>query len=274
MHQQANIQVVTDQPGMTDAITCALGRSHHFHAAASLVEAQAQFRSTAFDLVIAHLNDEHQDGLAYLTHLRRAGILTPFILLTELPSLDTALQSMRLGVAAYLPGPVYLAELKKVVDQTLDRLRDPRSVLEDPQACARQRVLTDLDQQGSLLRHHIEQIARVTATARDGEHSALRPSLEAFVASGLHDIEGCLANLLTLLQHLNLMKAAPEPAAYRGVSDLIRQAEAHLHAAVDQLHLPAAGNDAAACLARTERPPAAPQTNTPQPRVLTQTANA
>jgi len=65
-----------------------------------------------YDLIISDINMPGNDDLAFIHAIERAAPGTPVILVTGYPSVDTAIDAVRLPVVDYLIKPVNMADLK------------------------------------------------------------------------------------------------------------------------------------------------------------------
>jgi DNA-binding NtrC family response regulator len=127
------ILVVDDEPGMLevcDDILRELPRTRvvtqqDSPRAAELLAAES------WDLLITDLSMPVLDGLALLRTARQHDAELPVLMLTAFPSVDTAVESMKLGAADYLTKPFLPDDLLLTVRRLLDgrRLRDENRLL-------------------------------------------------------------------------------------------------------------------------------------------------
>ncbi len=93
------------------------------------------------DLVVSDLTMPEMTGLELLERIRREHPATDFILLTGDASVESAVEALRMGAADYLIKPVREEQLRRVVEQVLDRRqlfeenRQLRDALRTMQAC-------------------------------------------------------------------------------------------------------------------------------------------
>ncbi len=76
-----------------------------------------------FELVLSDLTMPGASGLELLERMRRDHSETDFILITAQPSIDSAVQALRMGAVDYLRKPVRAEELSLLVQRTLERRR-------------------------------------------------------------------------------------------------------------------------------------------------------
>ncbi|HPM83225.1 MAG TPA: response regulator, partial [Candidatus Anammoximicrobium sp.] len=89
-------------------------------------------RRERFDLVLSDLNMPGNAQLELLREGRAQWPAVPLIVITGVPSLPTAIESLRLGIADYLLKPVSYRDLLSSIRRTLGRsagrpAREPRS---------------------------------------------------------------------------------------------------------------------------------------------------
>jgi CheY-like chemotaxis protein len=100
------------------------------------VEASALLEKTAFDLIISDIHMPGNTTLQFARDLEELAPQVPVILVTGNPSVQTAAQSVRLHVVAYLVKPLDYDELRQLVAEAIQRrgvwhaLSDDRKDLE------------------------------------------------------------------------------------------------------------------------------------------------
>jgi two-component system response regulator HydG len=115
-----------------------------------------------FDLVISDLNMPGNLKLELLREGRRQWPQIPLIIVTGAPSLPTAIESVRLGIADYLLKPVKFDDLLSSVRRALSkRARESPRTLEDPQEA---RGFPELVGDSPAMHELFEIIERVTLT--------------------------------------------------------------------------------------------------------------
>jgi two-component system response regulator HydG len=114
------------------------------------------------DLVISDLNMPGNLKLELLREGRRQWPQIPLIIVTGAPSLPTAIESVRLGIADYLLKPVKFDDLLSSVRRALsNRARESSRTLEDPQEARR---FPELVGDSPAMHELFEIIERVTLT--------------------------------------------------------------------------------------------------------------
>lgn len=82
-------------------------------------EALVALRDRPFDLILSDLNMPGNERLELLTEGRQIAPSTPLIVITGVPSLPTAIESIRLGIADYLLKPVKFQDLLNSIQRVL-----------------------------------------------------------------------------------------------------------------------------------------------------------
>lgn len=85
---------------------------------------QAAFRGE-YDVILVDLMMPGMDGLRFLQQLKAAGVPTPVVLLSEYPTVESAVAAMKQGAADYLPKPIAPDRLKKMLQETYLRANLP-----------------------------------------------------------------------------------------------------------------------------------------------------
>lgn len=131
--EQAYVLVVDDEGAIRYSITKTLQRvGYHVEAAASGEEALEMMKTQNYDVV---LTDIRMPGLTGVELLRRITEQAPdavVILLTGYASLETAIESLRLGAHDYLVKPSSSQDIRNSVAQGIERahnLRNRRALL-------------------------------------------------------------------------------------------------------------------------------------------------
>jgi len=106
--------------------------------------------ASGFDLLISDIEMPGNDNLELIRDLPRVAAGLPVVLLTAHPSVESAAQSVRLHVVAYLLKPPNLDELRAVVHQSIERHRTYRTVTANRQRL--QTWLSDLTRLEELFR--------------------------------------------------------------------------------------------------------------------------
>lgn len=81
------------------------------------------------DVIILDVMLPQQDGWKTCAHIRRAGILTPILMLTALDSIDHRIAGLDLGADDYLPKPFHIGELLARIRSLARRRSEVRSAV-------------------------------------------------------------------------------------------------------------------------------------------------
>jgi CheY-like chemotaxis protein len=118
------ILVIDDEPIIHESLKKVLGREgFQVSCVLSAREGLGLLSRESFALVLTDLMMPEMDGLEFLAELKKASIPTPAIMITGYPTIRTALQSLRLGAADYIPKPFTRKELLPPVWRTLRKAR-------------------------------------------------------------------------------------------------------------------------------------------------------
>jgi DNA-binding NtrC family response regulator len=133
MEHKPRILIVEDELEMAQMIVQLLDADFGCTSCQDIGEAQAQFGSHAFDLVITDLHLPDGNGLELMEKLRRIQATLPFIIITGTPIVDTAVTAVRMRAVAYLTKPFDFEELKQLVIETVEKRNMTRDPLRDPE---------------------------------------------------------------------------------------------------------------------------------------------
>lgn len=86
------------------------------------MEAIEKIRSKQFDLVITDLNMPIADGLTVISVIRENSPDTLIVIITGFPSLDSAIEAIRMRVFDYLPKPFSAHEFRFVVKKAVEQI--------------------------------------------------------------------------------------------------------------------------------------------------------
>ena len=81
------------------------------------------------DVIILDVMLPQQDGWKTCAHIRRAGILTPILMLTALDSIDHRIAGLDIGADDYLPKPFHIGELLARIRSLARRRSEVRSAV-------------------------------------------------------------------------------------------------------------------------------------------------
>ncbi len=114
------ILVVDDEKSMCDWLEIALKREgYHVNTAQSGRDALQLFKETEYDAIIADIRMPELDGISLLRKVREADPSTPVIFITAYGSLETAIESVRLGASDYITKPFKFIQIKSRLKQIL-----------------------------------------------------------------------------------------------------------------------------------------------------------
>jgi DNA-binding response OmpR family regulator len=151
MNQAGRIIIADDDDAFRETLACFL-RKHGYECicAPDSTTAVELLGASEFDLLIADIQMPGNDNLELIRELPRVAAGLPVVLLTGHPSMESAVESVRLPVVAYLLKPPNLDELRAVVHQSIERHRTYRIVTANRQRL--QTWLSDLTRLEELLR--------------------------------------------------------------------------------------------------------------------------
>ncbi|MDK9725736.1 MAG: sigma-54 dependent transcriptional regulator [Sterolibacteriaceae bacterium MAG5] len=122
-HQYSAL-VVDDEPGMRSFLTRALSsRCGHVEAAANIEEAARLIDARHFDLIVLDNMMPGTTGLAWLQHMREAGLHSEVILITAFADLEMAIQALRAGAADFILKPFRINQILNAIGRCFDRAR-------------------------------------------------------------------------------------------------------------------------------------------------------
>ncbi len=130
MNDRASILIADDEPAIRDAIVQCLGPSEFLFADAETGDAAlGAIRSRAFDLVILDLKMPRVDGMEILRHIQQESPGTAVIVITGYPTVESAVEAMKLGATDFLPKPFTPDVLRLTVRRALNGARMARENL-------------------------------------------------------------------------------------------------------------------------------------------------
>lgn len=120
--QSVRILVVDDDAGICDLLETVLGRDgYEVKTISDPTIVDAEVRAGKYHLVLLDLMMPRQDGIETLKKLRKIDRDLAVVIITGYPSLDTAVQSMKLDALDYLRKPFTVDELREVVGRVLKK---------------------------------------------------------------------------------------------------------------------------------------------------------
>jgi two-component system response regulator TctD len=122
------VLIIDDDAEVGDTIGELLRRrGHTVTAITSGRQGLALAASTAFDLVILDVRMPEMDGFTLLSALRHQGCKAGVVMLTGNSDVEDAVKASHLGADDYLPKPVRLAALERVISSIAQRRPPARS---------------------------------------------------------------------------------------------------------------------------------------------------
>ena len=99
----ARLLIVDDEESLCRLLAVVFGkRGHVVDTATTGQAAKEKIDSQPYDIILADIRLPDATGLELLEHARAAKIRTPFILITAVPTMSTAIQAVNLGAYRYV----------------------------------------------------------------------------------------------------------------------------------------------------------------------------
>jgi DNA-binding NtrC family response regulator len=115
------ILVVEDEADMRQALTRFLTRMDYYVQTADCGEAGWRaIEETMFDLVISDMAMEDLSGLELLKRVRSTDATLPFIIITGVGTIETAVEAIKLGAFHYITKPFKLRDIEILVQRALE----------------------------------------------------------------------------------------------------------------------------------------------------------
>jgi signal transduction histidine kinase len=122
MNYGGEVLVVDDDEDLLDMVSFALSRAgYKVTSAPGGREAVALVKAGNFDLVVLDIMMPGMDGLTALTEIKKASPAVEVIMLTAHGSVDTAVESMRMGALDYLKKPFEIESLEAAVRKGVEK---------------------------------------------------------------------------------------------------------------------------------------------------------
>ena len=124
MSCKGDVIIIDDDPDLLDLISFAFTRAgYRVATAANGREGVAMVRAGNYDLAIMDMMMPELDGVSALREIKKAGAGVEVVMLTAHSSLDSAVESMRLGAFDYLRKPFQMADLEAVAERAVEKRR-------------------------------------------------------------------------------------------------------------------------------------------------------
>ena len=148
----ARILIVDDEKGLLESIREYLtANGHEVVTASSAADALPLLDSEEFDAVVSDIVMPGISGVDLIREVQNRQKDTRSILMTGHPSVETAIDAIRLGVVDYITKPIRMGELKDILDNAVASKGDARKSREQ-----RARLETLVEQQSSQLHETLE----------------------------------------------------------------------------------------------------------------------
>jgi putative nucleotidyltransferase with HDIG domain len=118
---QANILIIEDEEGPREALKVILSPYFNLYTVDRAEVAQEILSTHPIDLVTLDLKLPDQPGTDFLSQIRESGHDVDVIIITGYGTLQSAIEAIRHGVAAYILKPFNVSDLLEVIKKTLER---------------------------------------------------------------------------------------------------------------------------------------------------------
>jgi putative nucleotidyltransferase with HDIG domain len=118
--ENKKILIVDDEPSICDILEKFLKkRGYDVFRASDGKKAMALVESTSIDLIVSDIKMPGMSGVELLQKLREKGKTMPVLITTGFPTLDTAIEALKLGAYDYLTKPFHLEEIGEKIRRAL-----------------------------------------------------------------------------------------------------------------------------------------------------------
>ncbi len=131
---QANILIVEDEEGPREALKLTLSPYFNLYTVDRAEVAQQILHTHPIDLVTLDLKLPDQPGTDLLSQIRHEGKDVDVVIITGYGTLQSAIEAIRHGVAAYILKPFNVSDLLEVIKKTLERRKRMTSLQDALQA--------------------------------------------------------------------------------------------------------------------------------------------
>ena len=112
--------VVDDEGGMRQILAEYLNEfGYEVDSAVNGQEAMQKYKNGHFDIVLSDLVMSPMDGLELLGEIRKMDPDAIFIMMTGYPSLNSAMEAMKIGATDYVTKPFNIDEIRLKIDRVL-----------------------------------------------------------------------------------------------------------------------------------------------------------
>jgi two-component system response regulator PilR (NtrC family) len=124
------IIVVDDEPGIRELLGMLLNKNGYMvETVADGNEAINRMENNLYDLAVLDILVPTINGIDVLRRISEKSPETSVIMITAYPSHETALEAMKLGAYDYIAKPFKIAELKKAIEEALEKKKGNRKCL-------------------------------------------------------------------------------------------------------------------------------------------------
>ncbi|WP_264550755.1 sigma-54-dependent transcriptional regulator [Flavobacterium sp. N2038] len=152
-----NILIVDDNYEMLNVLQRSIkALNYHTYKASSVNEAIEVLKSNAIDLLITDLNMPEINGIELLKYTKEHFPLLSKLVVTGMPTIDTAINSLKLGAVDYITKPFTNNELSTAIKDSLSK-----SIISDTAIVTEQNSYAEIIGQSSHFKSLIDVIKRV-----------------------------------------------------------------------------------------------------------------
>lgn len=117
-----NILVIDGENGRGESYERLLGNSHRVFKASNREEALREISKRLFHLLIIDMGRPDTENLELLRLVRNLDSRIPIVVISVINTVEMAVETMKLGMNNYLTKPLNVDELKKAVEELLDKV--------------------------------------------------------------------------------------------------------------------------------------------------------
>jgi len=182
----AHILIVDDEERMRHLLSIMLTRKgHRVEQAGDGVEALEMIESTPFDMVITDIKMPRLDGTGLLKKVMEMDIPCPVVFITAFATVESAVETMRLGATDYITKPFDDSRILLTVERTLNVSRimaenkDLRRELED--AVGREKIVYESREMSEIIDLASKVAQKDSAVLINGESGTGKELLARFI---------------------------------------------------------------------------------------------
>ena len=129
-NERSRIIVLDDEPGIREFLGMALNKCGYIvETVADGIEAINRMENNLYDLAVLDIVVPTVNGIEVLRTINEKSPETSVIMITAYASHETALEAMKLGAYDYIAKPFKINELKKVIENALEKKKSNRTCL-------------------------------------------------------------------------------------------------------------------------------------------------